>query len=472
MILQMVYSSIMPIPEIVTKRNMLRKELGYLGDRTRAWEKFVEVVRSRNVLKHDAFVKDFSCLRWNLIRENLGQSLHLIRLDREYSMRLRVPLPLKASRSIRQTINGTIYPTYSDIRIFPSLFAEFRQRILVADPTVYGQDERQLVIAHIRQSKRVRRDLSHALFGSGNVIASEFSMPFHIRVTRNRGRVSKQVSGGKYPTFIAMNDGKVTISGNSKGGSLLLSRVLEAVVLALAQRVTVPNLWNRIRDLDTVPSYVLTEIFETLFIALAPEYNIHSRRDTPHILNHRYQRKAFEMVAKSLGLQEMFGSITKEFVEVIQGFPVFKLTPLLQVSEPLASKTRSTIRRFSSSRPDHELQPPVRTVVEFLTREFLKDKMSYEYGWGESHRPMDRWGLRTANQVLKGVRALEDEKGISPRIKQEEIYHRSNSILHHLHGLGIVRTAETKRTSASIVYGINPDDPTVEKMMLSISMTT
>lgn len=464
------YTSFLPIPEMVTHSEFLRHALQYLGQGRLVRERLREALRNPDMSRGSPFVRGFSRLNWRPDGHNLRTSLHQLRLEGDYKVRCRPPIPLTATRSGQEDIGGSVLAVTEQVRILPTLFAEYRFRSTPFD-TDHGDSEWPGGLIDRAQERihDVKTSVSKVLFGNQASISTSFSGFFTIDI-----QVAESPSGGtrvsshKYPATVAVEGNTVTVKTVPNASRLFVDRLTDGVTLALAQRVLLPSLWARIRTLDLTRAVTFRELVEALFLSNGPRYYTHSRKATPHLLPCAYQRRVFEVVSDSLGLIQLEEEIRKDFGDFMISVPIQRLLPLLDVSEPLRSEMAASLRRLTMRHELFELKAPLRTVFDYLTVANLRDSYLSETEPDIHFRPESKRGWRTGNQIMKGVRRMEDCCDIQQRLSQDMLYPIPGTVLQDLLRIGVIRADETAKTSARWVFAVGPDTDTAKRNMVDL----
>jgi len=378
-----------------------------------------------------------------------------------------MPIPLVASRHWRERFGNAEYIVTKQVRVYPTLFAELRLRIVSPNRTIGPEFLDLMRESFTDHAKLLKGDVSNALFGDRHAINHGISGHFTIDVRSPSSLSHSHPSRERQAPIVKLasldRSKRIQITSSTR---LLTQRVVDATALALAQRVVVPVLWASFENGDLDRPSVMRELAECILISQLPEHYVYSKKLSPHILPWSYQRRVFEAVAKVLKLFDMERDLTRKMAEWLRGVPVTRALFLLDCSYPVAQRMRSTLRRLAGARPSVTLKPPVETVLKYLVLAYLRDQYLMEEDPQRYRIPEDRYGVRTANQIRNGVLELERQLEITPRHKKEDFYPIPGKALESLMRVGLVNTVTMQRTSSRLGFRINPENAHVLRLLI------
>jgi len=464
------FSSYLSIPEIITNSSKLRESLLFLGKRNEVWNKFLSLRKIKKNTLFDVFLHDFSRIRWGLHGENLGQTIHAMRLYNNFGMILRPVIPLVASRRKTSLSADMRMDINEQVRLYPSSFCEYRLQVT-------PHHENDIDVNYIGQLKQEFRDnfsnvqysLSLALFGDGHIIQKTFSDIFTTTIKFSKNPSGSRISyQSEYPTSLKISSTNAIIETSPETKRLFLNRVRNALSLAFAYRVVVPSLWTTFINMDLINDEHLRELIEIIFIDLSPRYYLYSKKLDSHILPHSYQRKSFEVVYQELELGSIDNDTKKEFIDWLLPIPLDLISTLLNCSKPLRGELSRTLRKIRNIQNEFNLSPPTSTVFRYLTFAYLRDRYLM-IDSPETYRfSKSRVGLRTANQILIGSKKIEDTFEIKQSIEKNDIYKVPGRILRNLMEFSIIVSEESQKTNAPMAFRIDTDSPTAIRECIKI----
>ncbi len=462
------FSSFLPIPEIVTRGSDLREGLRFLSARESLWEKFRETLSARENLDTGRFVIGFGRLVWRLRGEQLPVSVHQARLSRTHRMAHRMPLPLVARKLTRTAVDAVHLHIIHEVRVYPTLYSEQRVKIIAPGRETIPEQVARDIFPEIRQMySRMRATLSKALFGCRETIGASPSSWFTIDIRGGRGSTGKR---RRAVTIKATPDNtrfNVTLGEYER---VFARRAAEAVAVALAHRTVSPALWSAFVNPEC-DIRSRREIIECILVAQNPDYHERSKRETPHILSHYYQRDIYEYVAGRFQLDRMYQRFTRQFVETLCGLPLADALYLSQATPPLGGLILTTLaRRCEKQERPPALTGPTKAILHYLILAYARDSRLVREDPQRYRIPEERVGLRTANKIHNGASRLEAaySQEYTPRHSKEDIYEVPGRVLSSLLEMGLIEMREYKRTSASVAFRVRPENPMVRQVTLDL----
>ena len=448
-------SAFLPLPELVTHGDDLRQELVFLSDRDELWGKFQRTLVGLSSPDTNLFVNSIGRLRWRLTGDNLRPSLHQVLLRENYNMRHRMPIPLVAVKTARERFDGTVFNIVRSVRIYPTLYAEYRLKISTPAAAMIPEDYQRLKKQEFdAELKTVQRSLYTVLFGRGTYFRRRFSRSFTVELLTDWiswfcvDEISVTSSKPRRTTLIE-------IEGNVC--KRFVSRAIEAAELALAQRVIAPVLWTGITAATTTSMKHIRELMECVFVSHNPDYYTGLSKLHPFILPSDYQRVIFRSMADILGLYSLRDELQNHLVTWLSSLPRSRLTALTMCTPPLKGTITAMVQRIAMELSDTYLRPPAKTVFDYLVLAHLRDTILMTEDPQRYRIPDDRLGRRSANMIDRGTSKLEEHLGSSVTHKRSDLYPVPGPALQALMQMGLIKSVSSHKTSARMQFQVNLD---------------
>ena len=451
------------VPEIITKRRDLRKELDFIGNSEDLWDTLRSCLNNRTNLNTGVFVHGVGELRWKVRGNALVMSIHQLRLANDYAMKHRMPIPLIAQHASQLIQDRQQFHVVNEIRIYPNLFAEAIVRVSTPMHRPIPTPLIEQVASTFRSELgATRRKISMALFGDKEAIRSSFSNFFTIDVNREA-----RLAGRKLYSINTSGKNKIRVALRISS-RLFAQRIVEGVSLAIVQRIVNPILWSHLKNINYDEPSEIREMIETLLVSNSQNHYVYSKKTVPHILPWGYQRQAFEIIAKKMNVRSIDEDIRGEFIEWLDQIPFNELIPLLDCTPPLGPSLKTGLaRRLRDPSPPH-LQPPASTLFDYLVLAYLADRYKMLENPTVYKIAADRLGLRTANKIDEGMTRLEQKTEYRPHHKKSDLYEVPGPTLRALSGLGLITSVELRKTQARMAFRVNHDNQYVRQRCIEL----
>ncbi len=467
---RVVLSASIALPEMVLERERLRPELSFLGWRERLWRKFEGVLRGTARLDERLFVHGVGRLRWPLRGRNLCRSLHYRVICDDYYVSYRMPMPLVAKKIQHDTVGAEHFDLVWSVRLYPSLFAEYRLQISPNGP--YLVDESWLGTLHSEFNSRLRlvkRSIEKLLFVGRLRVGRRFSPTERVEVFAHRTKVA----AGAEPfskievSFPGLHTMSIVIRPHISRE--FERRVTDAALLAFAHRNSIPAIWNLLRTSGDSSMVKVRDLLQSLYYSLNPlKYSV--RVDFyENALASSYQRHVYSEVANRLRLLERFKKLKREVRDFVQSLSVREVLVLADVAPDLRGAITSYFRQGHSDTAKLEIGGPMLTVLDYLALAFLRDDYLVEMDPQRYRIADELLGARTANQIERGASNLvASTRRRYERVRRSDLYPVPGPTLETLRNLRLILYLQSRRTSSALSFRVNTENGLIVDRLLSL----
>lgn len=464
----LVLSSYLPFPEMITDTSTLRNSLRFLCSSNLTRTIFKQCLKEPSKSPDLPFINGIAKLRWVVSGRNLPLSLHHFRLETDYCMTHRPPIPMVARCAYQTSYKDSLIDVTDEVRLFPACLIEYRMKLVPLSKMTGNTLSQTAENTFRKRLKSYRSDIEKALLMDSSIDAS-FSDIFESQILKVKNPTSGvKFAYQKYNARCRVDSGVIRVETLPSATRLFLDRILDSISYAQAHRIMIPSLWNTLRQHTENPTE-LKQISECLLINYNPRHYLYSDKISPHILPHSYERKVFEVVSQWFDLLSMTKDVTRQFASLIKTLPFNSVLKLVECSEPIRSDLSTLTKRTLNSTNVYPLKPPLSTVFDYLAVAYLRDSYVHEDDPSVKFIVESRRGARNARQIVKGCKRVEQFFGIKDRVKKNLLYPSPGQLILELERIGLVSIQQHSKTSSNYVFRINKEADTSKKRLLHLS---
>ncbi len=462
------FCAFLPLPEMITKSESLRPELSFLGSRGSLWTKFYRILKGYAHFPENLFVRGIGRLKWALLGDNLYHSInHLTKYD-NYYIRCRVPIPLVAHKERRECFKDIFYNLVHSVRIYPSLFVEYRLSISTSAPLFIDEEYVKSKKTTFQSSiGRVKRAIEHLLFDKNFRIRRRFSSTERIDLVTRGANFDDAES---YELDVLFEEPRTTIIlGGPSRSKKFKDRLLYAATLPFAHRVTFTSIWNVLLSDEAKAFNKMYDMVYCLLYTLNPKWHINDEYSLVYCLPSSYLRHVYQKIASAIKLKQKYEFIRDKLQDFTRTLSISDALALANLPHFIRDDFTSILQKVYTSDAELHMEGPLLTVFDYLLFAFLRDGLLMQTNPQRYRIPDDRLGSRSANQIDKGSNNLAKKyNGMYTRVKRSELYPVPGKTLETLRNLGLIEYLESNMTSASLSFRISLSNPYVLRRLVNL----